>query len=77
VGQQWSTPKSKDTSYRIEITGDPSYALEFQGHNTIFCSTPIMNCIPALVAAKPGILHPLDLPPYWSRNITPKLGPWP
>jgi hypothetical protein len=77
TGQQWSRPKSPDASYRIEITGDPSYSLELQGHHTVWCSTPIINCIPALVAAPPGIVGPLDVPRYWSRNVTARLGPWP
>ncbi len=76
-GSQWSQPKSPDTSYRIELHGDPSYSVELQGHHSIFCSTPVINCIPALVAAPPGLVGPLDLPRYWSRNVKARVGPWP
>jgi hypothetical protein len=74
---QWSTPKSPEASYRIEVIGDPSYSVELNGHHTIFCSTPIINCIPALVAAPPGVLSPLEMPRYWSQNVTARVGPWP
>jgi hypothetical protein len=74
---QWSTPKSPEASYRVEVNGDPSYSIELNGHHTIWCSTPIINCIPALVDAPPGILGPLEMPRYWSRNVTARLGPWP
>jgi hypothetical protein len=77
AGKQWSQPKAPDASYRIEVHGDPSFSLELQGHHSIFCSTPAINCIPALVAAPPGLVGPLDLPRYWSRNVTARLGPWP
>ena len=77
AGQQWSRPSSRQTSTRVEVTGDPSYALELHGQHTAWCSTPILNCIPAVVAARPGILRPQDLPPIWTRNVTAAVGPWP
>jgi hypothetical protein len=77
AGRQWTQPKSAETSTRIEVTGEPSYALELHGQHTAWCSTPILNVIPAVVAAKPGILRPQDLPPIATRDVTAKVGPWP
>jgi hypothetical protein len=73
----WSKPGSPHTSYRIEIEGDPSYALELHGHSSDFNVMPLLNCIPALVEAQSGLLGPLDLPRYRSRNVSARLGPWP
>ncbi|HTH29530.1 MAG TPA: dihydrodipicolinate reductase [Sphingobium sp.] len=74
---KWTRPGTPGTSYRIEVEGSPSYALEVHSHSSDFNVTPVLNCIPSLVAAPPGLLGPLDLPRYWSRNVTAKLGPWP
>lgn len=73
----WSRPKAEGASYRIDVTGDPSFSLEFYAHCLEICVTPAINCVPALVDAKPGLLSPVDIPRHWSRNITAKLGPWP
>lgn len=73
----WSKPGCSDTSYRIEVAGNPSYALELHGHSSDFNVMPLLNCIPALVEAPPGLLGPLDLPRYRSRNVAARLGPWP
>jgi hypothetical protein len=76
--ENWSKPNASDTAYRIEVHGDPRYDLELQCKRpSDWCATPVINCIPALVAAAPGLLGPLDLPRYWSRNVTARLGPWP
>lgn len=77
AGRRWSQPKSPDASTRVEVTGDPSFALEIHGQHTAWCSTPILNSIPAVVAAPPGILRPGDLPLYATRNVAAALGPWP
>jgi hypothetical protein len=78
AGSQWSRPKAPDSSYRIEVEGDPAISLEFQnGASSSICATPVINAIPAVVAAPPGLVGPLDVPRYWSRNVTARLGPWP
>jgi hypothetical protein len=77
AGAQWSKPTHPHSSYRIEVHGNPAYSVELQAHNTLFNSTPVLNCIPALVAAPPGLLHPLDIPRYYGRNVTARTGPWP
>jgi hypothetical protein len=32
---------------------------------------PVINAIPAVCAARPGLLGPLDIPRYWARNVRP------
>lgn len=77
VDNPWSKPGSPATSYRIEVEGSPSYAIELHSHSSDINVTPLLNCIPALIEARPGLLGPLDLPYYRSRNVTARLGPWP
>jgi hypothetical protein len=77
AGKQWPQPYGPETSYRIEIEGDPSFNVELGGHSSLFNVMPLINCIPALCSAPPGLVGPLDVPRYWSRNVTPRLGPWP
>lgn len=80
VGSQWSQPKAPDSSYRVEVKGNPDLSVEFQ-HTMegapIICASPAINAIPAVVAAPAGFLSPLDVPRYSSRNVTARLGPWP
>ena len=77
AGKQWPQPYGPDTSYRIEIEGDPTFNVELGGHSSLFNVMPMINCIPALCAAPAGLLGPVDMPRYWSRNVTARLGPWP
>ncbi|OBK22176.1 diacylglycerol kinase [Mycobacterium asiaticum] len=64
-------PAAGDGSYRIEITGEPSYAVDIipqsrkgdHNHAAIAgAAGRIVNSIPAVVAAPPGIRSTLDLP---------------
>jgi hypothetical protein len=74
----WSKPNSAHTDYRIEIHGDPQFDLELQCERpSDWCATPAINCVPALVDAPPGVVHPAQMPRYWSRNVTAKRGQWP
>lgn len=77
AGKQWPQPFGPDTSYRVEIEGDPTFNVELGGHSSYFNVMPLLNCVPALCAAPAGIRGPLDLPRFWTRNVTPRLGPWP
>jgi hypothetical protein len=77
AGTQWPQPYGPETSYRIEIEGDPSFNVELGGHSSLFNVMPLLNCIPALCSAPAGLLGPLDMPRFFSRNVTPRLGPWP
>ena len=67
----WQQPAAGGGSYRIEITGEPSYAVDivpssrYGDHNQAAISGAagrIVNAIPAVVAAPPGIRTTLDLP---------------
>ncbi|WP_054813933.1 NAD(P)H-dependent amine dehydrogenase family protein [Nocardia arizonensis] len=67
----WPQPAHPAGSYRVEITGDPCYALDLVAssprgdHNVatlIGTALRIVNAIPAVVAAPAGILTALDIP---------------
>lgn len=70
LGPDWPTMPGQG-GYRVEITGDPTYRLDLTiegedgDHNTGGLKATAMrlvNAIPAVVAAKPGLLTALDLP---------------
>jgi hypothetical protein len=67
----WPQPAQPGGSYRIEIAGEPSYAVDIcptsrkgdHNHAAIVAAAGrIVNAIPAVVAAPPGIRTTLDLP---------------
>jgi hypothetical protein len=67
----WARPTAGGGSYRIEITGEPSYVVdvvpssEHGDHNhaaIVAACGRIVNAIPDVVAAAPGIRTTLDLP---------------
>lgn len=67
----WPQPAQPGGSYRIEITGEPSYAMDLclssrhGDHNhagLVATALRLVNAIPAVVAAAPGIRTTLDLP---------------
>ncbi|WP_375482962.1 diacylglycerol kinase [uncultured Mycobacterium sp.] len=75
----WPQPAQPGGSYRVEITGEPSYAVDIcpssrhGDHNhaaIVGAAGRIVNAIPAVVAAPPGIRTTLDLPlitgPRWN-----------
>jgi 4-hydroxy-tetrahydrodipicolinate reductase len=64
--------------YRVEITGEPNYTLDLRieatdgDHNTGGLKATAMrlvNAIPAVVAAKPGLLTALDLPLITGKGL--------
>ena len=68
---EWPQPAQEGGSYRIEITGEPSYALDLclsspnGDHNhagLVATAARVVNAIPDVVAAAPGIRTTLDLP---------------
>ena len=68
---EWARPAQPGGSYRVEITGEPSYAVDIcpssdkgdHNHAAIVAAAGrIVNAIPAVVAAEPGIRTTLDLP---------------
>lgn len=67
----WAQPAQPGGSYRVEIVGEPNYAVDIcptsrrgdHNHAAIVAAAGrIVNAIPAVVAAPPGIRTPLDLP---------------
>ncbi|HNM84671.1 MAG TPA: diacylglycerol kinase [Mycobacterium sp.] len=67
----WPQPAQPGGSYRIEVTGEPSYALDLclsspsGDHNhagLVATAMRVVNAIPAVVKAPPGIATTLDLP---------------
>jgi 4-hydroxy-tetrahydrodipicolinate reductase len=66
--------------YRIEIKGSPSFTAELEmagedgDHNTgglIATAMRIINAIPAVCAAPPGLLSTLDLPLFGAHHLMP------
>jgi len=75
AGKDWKKPYGPyDLIHRVEIEGDPSFSVEVgypkgaAGKATVM---PVINSIPAVCAARPGLLGPLDIPRYWARNVRP------
>jgi 4-hydroxy-tetrahydrodipicolinate reductase len=67
----WPQPAQEGGSYRIEITGEPTYAMDLclrspnGDHNhagLVATAARVVNAIPAVVAAPPGVRTTLDLP---------------
>src|SRR5579884_508045 len=74
----WPQPAQPGGSYRIEITGEPSYAVDVclgsrrGDHNhagLVATAMRIVNAIPAVVAAPAGIRTTLDLPLVSARGL--------
>jgi 2,4-diaminopentanoate dehydrogenase len=75
---EWPQPAQPGGSYRVEITGEPSYAMDvclssrLGDHNhagLVATAMRIVNAIPAVVAASPGIRTTLDLPLVTGRGL--------
>lgn len=74
AGKQWKQPWGPyDCVHRIEIEGTPALTVEIgcpPGLGAAMrCAMPVINAIPAICAAQPGLLGPLDIPRYWARNV--------
>lgn len=76
VAPEWP----QGSGYRIEIKGSPSFTvtLEMEGedgdHNTgglIATAMRIINAIPSVCAAEPGMLSSLDLPLFGAKHLMP------
>jgi 4-hydroxy-tetrahydrodipicolinate reductase len=74
LGPDWP----QGSGYRVEVTGEPNYTLDLRltgtdgDHNTAGLKATAMrlvNAIPAVVAAKPGLLTALDLPLVTGRGL--------
>lgn len=74
----WPSPNEGDGCYRIEITGEPQMKLEFTHHGEngdhnisgmIVTAQRLINAVPAVVAAEPGLVSPLDLGLVTGRGL--------
>lgn len=74
----WPQPAQPGGSYRIEITGEPSYAMDVrlgsrlgdhQRAGLVATAMRVVNAIPAVVAAPAGIRTTLDLPLVTGRGL--------
>ena len=77
LGATWPQPAG-DGCYRVEITGEPIYTLDLQlmgtdgDHNTAGLKATAMrlvNAVPAVIAADPGLITALDLPLITGRGL--------
>ena len=77
LGPDWPQP-SGHGCYRIVVTGEPNFTLDLQmlgtdgDHNTAGLKTTAMrlvNAVPAVVNAPPGLLTALDLPLITGRGL--------
>ena len=71
-------PEGHDGCYRVKITGEPVMQVDFIHHGEhgdhnvsgmITTAQRIVNALPAVVAAKPGILRAIDLPLVTGRGL--------
>ena len=76
----WPQPAQEGGSYRVEIIGEPSFVVDIcqtsalGDHNYAAIAAGagrIVNAIPAVVAAEPGLHTALDLPLISGRDIPP------
>jgi 4-hydroxy-tetrahydrodipicolinate reductase len=77
LAPEWPQPAGHG-GYRIVVTGEPMYTLDLQmlgtdgDHNTAGLKATAMrlvNAVPAVVAAPPGLLTALDLPLITGRGL--------
>jgi 4-hydroxy-tetrahydrodipicolinate reductase len=77
LAPEWPQPAGQGC-YRVEVTGEPNYTLDLRlvatdgDHNTAGLKATAMrlvNAIPAVVAAEPGLLTALDLPLVTGRGL--------
>lgn len=74
----WPHPVGGDGCYRVEIKGEPSMTVDFSHHGEngdhndsgmITTAMRLVNSVPAVVAAEPGIATALDLPLVTGRGL--------
>jgi 4-hydroxy-tetrahydrodipicolinate reductase len=77
MGADWPQPAGHGC-YRVQVTGEPNYTLDLQlmgtdgDHNTAGLKATAMrlvNAVPAVVAAPPGLVTALDLPLITGRGL--------
>ncbi|HET6952981.1 MAG TPA: hypothetical protein VFI47_21540 [Acidimicrobiales bacterium] len=77
LATDWPQPTGHG-GYRVVLTGEPNYTLDMQmlagdgDHNTAGLKATAMrlvNAVPAVVAARPGLITALDLPLVTGRGL--------
>lgn len=77
LAPEWPQPAGQGC-YRVVVTGQPNYTVDLQllgedgDHNTAGLKATAMrlvNAIPAVVAAEPGLVTALDLPQVTGRGL--------
>ncbi|MPY82192.1 MAG: diacylglycerol kinase [Actinophytocola sp.] len=77
LAPEWPQPAGQGC-YRVVVSGEPNYTVDLQllgtdgDHNTAGLKATAMrlvNAIPAVIAAPPGLLTALDLPPVTGRGL--------
>jgi hypothetical protein len=77
LGAGWPQPAGQGC-YRVQITGEPNYTLDLQlmgtdgDHNTAGLKATAMrlvNAVPAVIAAAPGLVTALELPLITGRGL--------
>ncbi len=77
LAPEWPQPVGH-SGYRVIVTGNPSYTCDVQmmgddgDHNTaglVGTAGRIVNAIPAVCAAEPGLLSVLDLPLITGKGL--------
>lgn len=75
---EWPTPKEGDGCYRVVVTGEPMMNVEFSHHGEhgdhnvsgmIVTAQRLVNAVPHVVAAAPGLVTALDLPLVSGRGL--------
>jgi hypothetical protein len=75
AGKMWKQPFAPyDCVHRVEIEGEPALYIETGcppggAGPALRCAMPVVNAIPAVCAAAPGIVTPIDIGHYGARNI--------
>ena len=77
IAPDWPQPAGQGC-YRVEVRGEPNYTLDLQllgtdgDHNTAGLKATAMrlvNAVPAVVGAKPGLVTALDLPLVTGKGL--------
>jgi 4-hydroxy-tetrahydrodipicolinate reductase len=77
IAPEWPQPAGA-SCYRVQVTGEPNYLVDLQllgtdgDHNTAGLKATAMrlvNAVPAVVAASPGLVTALDLPLITGKGL--------
>lgn len=78
LAQHWPAPPiGGGGGYRVQIEGEPSWVMEIANPGaadptvpgTLATALRVVNAIPAVCAARPGVLTPFDLPLLTGRHL--------